>query len=41
MVDILYNLILNQNIIDEKNINYTEKPVTKRLSQTTNDFYNI
>jgi hypothetical protein len=41
MVDILYDLMLNQNIIDEKNINYTEKQVTKRLSQTTNDFYNI
>jgi hypothetical protein len=24
-----------------KNINYTEKSVTKRLSQATNDFYNI
>ena len=34
-------LMLNQNIIDEKNINYTKKPVIKRLNQITKDFSNI
>jgi len=32
---------LNQNILDEKNSNYTKIVVTKRLSQTTYDFINI
>ena len=41
MSDILHTIMLNLNIIDEKNINYTKKPITKRLSQTTNDFSNI
>jgi hypothetical protein len=33
--------MLKQNIIDEKDINYIEKPVTEMLIQTTNDFSNI
>jgi hypothetical protein len=42
MTDILHALMLNQNIIDEIIlINYTEKPVTKKLSQTINGFSNI
>jgi hypothetical protein len=44
MTDILHALILNQNIIDEMiliTLRNTEKPVTERLSQTTNDFSNI
>ena len=41
MEDILYTLMLNHNIIDEKNINYTEKLIIERLSQTTKDFSNI
>ena len=36
MTDILHALMLNW-----KDINYTEELVTKRLSQTTNDFSNI
>jgi hypothetical protein len=41
MVDILHALILNKKIIDEMIFNYTEKPISERLSQTTNDFSNI
>jgi len=41
MVDILYNLMLNQKNYWCKDINYTEKPVIEMLSQTTNDFSNI
>jgi hypothetical protein len=41
MTDILHALMLNSNIIDKKDINYTKKLVTTRLSQTTNDFSNI
>jgi hypothetical protein len=36
MTDILHALMLNW-----KDINYTEKLVTERLSQNTNDFSNI
>jgi len=36
MIDILHALMLNW-----KDINYTEKLVTERLSQNTNDFSNI
>jgi len=32
---------LNHSIIDKMDNNYTEKPVTKKLSQTTYDFFNI
>jgi len=32
---------LNQNIINKMDNNYTEKLVTKKLSQTTYDFFNI
>ena len=41
MSDILHVIMLNLNIIDEKNINYIEKQITKRLSEITNDFSNI
>jgi hypothetical protein len=41
MTDILHALMLNRNIINEKNINYTEKSVTEMLNQITNDFSNI
>jgi hypothetical protein len=36
MADILHALMLNW-----KDINYSEKLVTERLSQNTNDFFNI
>jgi hypothetical protein len=39
LTNILHALILNQNIIDEKDINYTKKLVIEMLSQTTNDFF--
>ena len=41
MTDILHALMLNRNIINEKNINYTEKSVTEMLNQITNNFSNI
>jgi hypothetical protein len=41
MIDILHALMLNRNIINAKNINYTEKSVTEMLNQITNDFSNI
>ena len=41
ITNILYVLKLNQNIIDEMILIILKKLVTKRLSQTTNDFSNI
>jgi hypothetical protein len=41
MVDILHALMLNKKIIDEMIFNYTEKPISERLSQIINDFSNI
>jgi hypothetical protein len=38
LTNILHALILNQNIIDEKD-NYSEKLVIEILSQITNEFF--
>ena len=43
--NIKYNMndmkVLKRLRDDKKDINYTKKSVTNRLSQTTNDFFNI